>query len=202
MRRRSASATSPMNRREREIFWQNRHPHIVGGAVALAYVLLWSWKRFAIPANYKELISNSITVAAITMGFVATAKSIVATTGDNPFILRVKAHKAYGTFVFLIQEVARFALSLILFGLFGLALPAPPPPTPLVWTIVLWHLGFACWSWLVLATLLAFMRIVKWMGLMLHDTHGQQGPHAKSQPAPPAGPKDDDPVFGDDGDDE
>jgi len=65
------------------LFWEKIHPY----AVALCCALLWYWCAPEFPKD-DEILSASLSVGAILIGFLATAKSLLMTL-DTPVLKRL-----------------------------------------------------------------------------------------------------------------
>jgi hypothetical protein len=96
----------------------------------------------------QDILSASITVAAVFVGFLATSESIVISL-QSPTIEHFKATKFFPLLLQYLQEAIWISLTYCAFSLFGFFHNADAPP----------HWFGPIWVFLSIATLLAFQRI-------------------------------------------
>lgn len=131
------------------------YPLLGGLIVAAVYLLVPSLRTYVLPDTLPLLLSAVVTVAAIAVGFLATAKSILIASDDRPIIKRIKDAGLYRRILryfraaifwsFLLSILSAAAL---LFNYNGL--------TAWDWPR---SLGTAAWLWVATAAMLSYHRI-------------------------------------------
>lgn len=74
-------------------WFERLRPPLAGAAGTLAYVLMCHNRDF--PTSTRDLFPATLNISAITIGFMATAKSIMFSVGDTRRIRLLKQHGSY-----------------------------------------------------------------------------------------------------------
>lgn len=123
--------------------WENYHPYIL----ALIGAIAWYWFDIRFPSG-NDILSASISVGAILVGFLATAKSLLMTL-DTP-VLRRLANAGY------IKDIASYMRQgiYVLFIFCGLCMSGFFINTDAIWFGVLWFT-------LIIMGTLNFLRVTR-----------------------------------------
>lgn len=95
--------------------WFERWEHIILGIAA--GMLVWMiFRDFPVPKQIPALAAALTTAGSIFVGFLATAKSILASLTGHPFIERLKKHTSTGTSYYL--DLIDYLMTAIRWSLF------------------------------------------------------------------------------------
>jgi hypothetical protein len=143
------------------LIWEKRYPAVVAAAVAAAY--FYADRRYQLAAPQRDLMGVVVSVSAIAVGFLATAKAILFTIQDRTVIKYFKDSDRYTTLVDYLMGAIYW--SFFSAGLSTLALFFDL--TKLNW----WEcrFGMTIWVFLVVVATLSYFRVLRIFGLILRS---------------------------------
>lgn len=136
----------------RTLWWERWYPWLGAVAAGGAYVFLLCGRP--LPEKSSELFSNLINLSGISVGFLATALSIILSSGKNRLIanfesIGYKKHVS-GYFLAAVHSALAFCLLNAVF------LVTKPAPSTRVGTAEI-----ALWCTLAVATVLSYYRVIR-----------------------------------------
>lgn len=93
-------------------WYADARPYFVGAAITVAYVL--AYRNRTLPSATRELFPAMLNISAITVGFLATAKSIMFSVGDTRRIRVLKQHGSYYALIDSLLRAIHWSLALSL----------------------------------------------------------------------------------------
>lgn len=162
--------------------WRERGgPAVVGLVLGSAYLAIWRVAGLRFPERTSELISAAVTVSSISIGFIATALSILAANGTSAYLAKMREQNSYDHVLHRLRDAVYFSVLLLLLSLLALLIPhpvraagAPVQPAPLGAAV-----GVALWIASFGAALASYLFVVSRMTRALEEP-----PHVPT-PDPP-----------------
>lgn len=133
-----------------------RHYPWLGGLVS-AGVCYWLLRTSTIPPGTKDLLASFLNVAAIMIGFLVTAKSILLSIDDKWIIQRSKEAGAYEMLVSYLVAATYWWLITALLSALGVALV---PPTLQDWQHIIAVRLFSFWIFAASTAILTALRVL------------------------------------------
>jgi hypothetical protein len=141
--------------------WEKRYPVVIAAASAAVYY--YADLRFQLPPPSRDLMGVVVSVSAIAVGFLATAKSILFTIQDRTVIKYFKDSARYTTLVDYLMWAIHW--SFLSAGLSTLALFFDL--NKLNWWVV--RVGMTAWVFLVIVATFSYFRVLRIFGLILRS---------------------------------
>jgi hypothetical protein len=145
--------------------WAERSYPIMGAAiVGVVYVVFF--RTHAFPSTLHDLFAAVISVGAISVGFLATAKTILISLNDRPVIKKLRESGYYRWLVEYIVEAINWSFAVAALSAGGLLLRFAKEGTDQSWE----HALFLTIWWFGLAGAgLAYFRVVRVLGKVLRQ---------------------------------
>lgn len=133
------------------------HPFVIGMVVAIVYLSVRPLSSHVLPDTLPTLLSAIVSVAAIAVGFLATAKSILISADDKPIIKRAKEAGVYRRIVLYFRAAISWSFALSIASVLALLFDYRGLKT---WD---WPhaIGTAAWLWLATGAILSYLRIAR-----------------------------------------
>jgi len=140
--------------------FEKSYPLIGGAAVGGIYAAV---SRLGCPpASAKDLLAAMVTVSAISVGFLATAKAILISLDDRPIIRELKETGHYKHVVTYLLRAVHVSFALAVLSAIGLLFDWKQPKWWYGWLFAIW-VGFA------VVTALACYRVITIFGKVLRS---------------------------------
>lgn len=136
------------------------YPIVCGIIAAAAYMLIPAARDYRMPESISALMAAVVSVGGISVGFLATAKSILVSIDDREIIKKLKQSGYYRRIVGYLRAAIRWSFWLTLWSAAALVVDLKGQPNqPIEWTI--WHAaGFGVWVLLAVTATLAYYRVI------------------------------------------
>ena len=128
--------------------YDNYYPLIGGAIIALAYIGLFIvYPKFALTKGFRDIFISAITINAISIGFLATAKAILISIHDSKVVKWMKDTGSYDTTIQYFMEALVLSMLCALWSMLLLLIDFTDPIKYIVFCIALWAFLFI-WSML------------------------------------------------------
>jgi len=126
-------------------------PLVIGSLAAVVY--LGVFYNRSLPSSVKELFSSGMALSAITVGFLATAQSILFSIDKKYVIQQLKATKTYNTLINYFMSAINWSFLLAIFSAVSLIINFEKQES--------WHsLFFAAWLFMFVTVISSCYRII------------------------------------------
>jgi hypothetical protein len=138
---------------------EQAYPYLAGIAAGILYFFVG--KMCSIPDTLHQLFAAVISIAAIAVGFLATAKALLITISeDRPLIQKLNAIGYYDRFHHYLDAGIGWSFALSIFSAVGLLISFKSEE--------LWHFALlSAWVGLATTTILLYVRVVRILNRLL-----------------------------------
>lgn len=120
---------------------ENIYPYVCGGIVTLCYIVFF-WES-PISENFSHLLTASLSISAIAIGFIATSKSILLAMEDRRAVQHIKEMGLYTTMIEYMMGAIHFSFIHAVLSALGLVIDLKNPE---------WWFQFAFASWIFIGS--------------------------------------------------
>lgn len=130
------------------------YPLICGSILAFSYLCIFSlYPRFSLTDRFRELFIAAITINAIAVGFLATAKATLLSIHDSKVIIWMKDSGVYEITIKHFMDAVKLSMLCSVLSMLLLLIDFKNPVKYVLW-------GIAVWIFLVTYAMLALYRII------------------------------------------
>lgn len=131
------------------------YPIIIGALAAFGYLLLFEhYPKYALTKGLRDLITASITISAIGIGFLATAKATIMSLASSKIVKWLKEAGAYTSIIICFMDAVEFCIASTLISGLLLLIDFQDPPKYFL-------CGVAIWVFATTSALVATYRIIR-----------------------------------------
>ncbi|MBN1671194.1 MAG: hypothetical protein JXR37_09190 [Kiritimatiellae bacterium] len=129
---------------------EKAYPYLVGLVVSALGISLFNYSGATFPKTICDLLAAAINVSAISMGFLATAKSIIYSMEDRRIMRIVKDADYHVILIDYFMTAIRWSLALAIWSGVGLVIEWQAGSTwqrvfAAIWLMIVTTMGFACY---------------------------------------------------------
>lgn len=130
-------------------------PILIGAIAAFGYLLLFKYHpKYAMPKGLRDLITASITISAIGVGFLATAKATMMSLASSKIMKWLKETGAYTSIIISFMDAIELCIASTIVSGILLLIDFQDPAKCLL-------AGVAIWLFFTTAALVATYRIIR-----------------------------------------
>jgi len=133
-------------------FMEKWYPHVFGGLVTIGFLVFHH--HVTLPASTKDLFSAVITISAIAVGFLATAKSIMLSMDKKRVIRQLKEIGQYDTILQYLMSAVHWAFACSILSACALLVDCKEQPCWFPW-------AFAVWLFVTTTTATSCYRVIR-----------------------------------------
>ena len=123
--------------------FDNYYPLACGAIISFAYLGLFSfYPKFALAKGFRDIFISSITINAIVIGFLATAKSILISIQNSEVVKWMKETNTYETTIKYFMDAILLAMACAVWSMFLLLIDFSNPVKYILWWIAVWVFVF------------------------------------------------------------
>jgi hypothetical protein len=146
-----------------ERLFERWYPFCGGAIVGLLYFFVPTLNSYVFPETTPQLLSAVVSVGGISLGFLMTAKAILISVDDRPFIQRIKEARLYKRIIRYMRSAIFWSFALTLLSAVALIFDYKGHTTwdaPHVWATAIW---FA----IATAAILSYIRVSRiWYAIL------------------------------------
>jgi hypothetical protein len=140
------------------------YPLIGGVIIAFVYLVLFSFfPKFTISKGFRDIFIAAITINAISIGFLATAKAILISINQSKIVKWMKETGTYNTIIKYFMDALVLSMLCAVWSMFLLLIDFSNPVKYILFCI-------ATWVFLFTASMLSMYRIVAIFSKILRKT--------------------------------
>lgn len=140
----------------RALGWERCYPVLLGIIAAAIYLSVPQARNYRMPESLAALMAAVVSIGGISVGFLATAKSILVTIDDKAIIQKLKKAGYYKRIVKYLLAGIKWSFLLTLWSAAALLVDLKGT---MAWTW-LHAAGFAVWVFLAVTATLSYYRII------------------------------------------
>lgn len=131
------------------------YPIIIGAIAAVGYLWLFNcYPRYALTKGLRDLITASISISAIGIGFLATAKATIMSLASSKIVKWMKETGAYTSIIICFMDAIELCIASTLISGLLLLMDFQDPPKYFL-------LGVTIWVFATTSALVATHRIIR-----------------------------------------
>lgn len=137
---------------------ERAYPLVAG--ILSGVIFLVACRDIVLPKSTKDLLTAALTIGSITIGFVATAKSILFSIEQKQIIRILKDAGKFKVLVQYLMAAVHWSFAWAALSGLGLLIDFETP--------ALWHTWiFSIWIWFTMTACLTYYRVIKMFSLIL-----------------------------------
>lgn len=134
------------------------YPFVAGLLTGIIFLI--ACRNCELPKSVKDLLTAALTIGSITIGFVATAKSILFSIEQKRIIRILKDVSKFKVLVRYLMAAIHWSFAWAALSGLGLLIDFESP--------ALWHTWiFSIWVWFTVTACLTYYRVIKMFSLIL-----------------------------------